>query len=88
MFAVFISVLALLAEEITFHKYNKKSDALKLAATAFVEPFLFHPFTLAWALLGNLYLLLGINTWGNMKREGLSKENKKEQKLPRRMVAG
>ena len=88
MFAVFISVLALLAEEITFHKYNKKSDALKLAATAFVEPFLFHPFTLAWALMGNLYLLLGINNWGNMKREGLSKENKKEQKLPRRMVAG
>ena len=88
MFAVFISVLALLAEEVTFHKYNKKSDALKLAVTAFVEPFLFHPFTLAWALLGNLYLLLGINSWGNMKREGLSKENKKEKKLPRRMVAG
>ncbi len=86
IFAVFISVLALLAEEITFHKYNKKSDALKLVAMAFVEPFLFHPLTLCYALMGNLFLLFGINEWGNMKREGLSKENKKEQKLPRPMV--
>jgi len=86
IFAVFISVLALLAEEITFHKYNKKSDALKLVAMAFVEPFLFHPLTLCYALMGNLFLLFGINEWGNMKREGLSKENKKEQKLPRPMA--
>jgi cellulose synthase/poly-beta-1,6-N-acetylglucosamine synthase-like glycosyltransferase len=56
-FAVFISVLALIAEEITFYQYNHKSDALKLAATAFVEPFLFHPFTLVWALMGNIYLI-------------------------------
>lgn len=88
MFAVFISVLALLAEEITFHKYNKKSDALKLAMTAFLEPFLFHPFTICWSLIGNLLLLFGNNNWGNMKREGLSKEKKiqKEQKLPQHLV--
>jgi poly-beta-1,6-N-acetyl-D-glucosamine synthase len=87
-FAVFISVLALIAEEITFYQYNHKSDALKLAATAFVEPFLFHPFTLVWALMGNIYLLLGINNWGNMKREGLSKENKKKEKVSHPLVAG
>ena len=87
-FAVFISVLAILAEEITFYKYNNKSDALKLAVTALVEPFLFHPFTLIWALLGNIYLLFGINSWGNMTREGLNKENKKKEKIPHQMVAG
>jgi poly-beta-1,6-N-acetyl-D-glucosamine synthase len=38
-FAVSLSIWAVLFEEITFHKYGRKRDVLRLIAAAFVEPF-------------------------------------------------
>ena len=69
-FAVSLSVWAVLFEEMTFHKYEKKRDVLKLIGTAFLEPFLFHPLTVAWAIKGNWDYLRGKRGWGKMVREG------------------
>ncbi len=74
-FVLLMSVLSLFAEELTFHKYNKKTETLKLLMTAFLEPFLYHPLTLFWSLVGNFYLFLGIRKWGDMKKQGFKKNS-------------
>ncbi len=76
-FAVFMSVLALMAEEFSYHKYSKRSDTAKLVLTALLEPILYHPIILINSLKGYLDLLLGKKSWGNMKRKGF-KEKKME----------
>ncbi|WPP48243.1 glycosyltransferase family 2 protein [Catalinimonas niigatensis] len=72
-FAVFMSVLALIAEEFSYHKYNRRSDTAKLVLTAFLDPVLYHPIILFNVLKGYLDLLLGKKSWGNMKRKGFRK---------------
>jgi poly-beta-1,6-N-acetyl-D-glucosamine synthase len=69
-FSVLVSMLALLAEEFSYHQYNRKRDVMKLVLTALIEPILFHPRTVWWALMGNLDLLKGKKTWGEMTRQG------------------
>ncbi len=69
-FAVSLTVWAVLFEELTYHKYEKKRDVLRLIGTAFLEPFLYHPLTLVWAVKGNWSFLTGQKSWGKMDRKG------------------
>jgi len=69
-YAVSLSIWAVLFEEMTYHKYEKKRDVLKLIGTAFLEPFFFHPLTVAWEIKGNWDYLFGKKGWGKMDREG------------------
>ena len=69
-FAVSLSIWAILFEEMTFHKYERKRDVLKLIGTAFLEPFLYHPLTVMWAIKGNWDYIRGKKGWGKMDREG------------------
>ncbi|MCD6347460.1 MAG: glycosyltransferase family 2 protein [Bacteroidales bacterium] len=69
-FAVAQSIWSVLFEELTYHKYNKASDVLKLIFTAFIEPVAYHPFILYWAIRGNLDYLAGNKSWGVMIRKG------------------
>jgi cellulose synthase/poly-beta-1,6-N-acetylglucosamine synthase-like glycosyltransferase len=71
-FAVSLSIWAVLFEEVTFHKYNKRWDVLKLIGTAFLEPFLYHPLVMLMSIKGNIDKLLKRNTWGNMERKGFN----------------
>lgn len=73
-FAVLLSLLALTAEEFSYYKYAKKSDTIKLIITAFLEPFLYHPIILFHSLKGNIELLAGKRSWGEMKRKGFHKD--------------
>ncbi len=76
-FAVSLSVWAVLFEEMTFHKYERKRDVLKLIGTAFLEPFFFHPLTVIWAIKGNWDYLRGRKGWGKMDREGFRDNSSK-----------
>lgn len=80
-FAVFLSILALIAEEFSYYKYAKKSDTFKLVITAFLEPILYHPIILFSSLQGNIDLLLGKKSWGEMKRKGFSAIDMKKTKV-------
>lgn len=75
-FAVSLSTWAILFEEMTFHKYEKRREVLKLFVMALVEPILYHPFTVYWSVRGNIDYLRGVRSWGKMEREGF-KNNKK-----------
>jgi cellulose synthase/poly-beta-1,6-N-acetylglucosamine synthase-like glycosyltransferase len=78
-FAVLLSTWAVLFEEITFHKYKKKRDVLKLLATALIEPF-FYPLHAYFAIRGNLGVLRGKKSWGHAERNGFGKKEKKQIK--------
>jgi poly-beta-1,6-N-acetyl-D-glucosamine synthase len=80
-FAVSLSIWAVLFEEITFHKYGRKRDVLRLIAAAFVEPF-FYPMHTLFALIGNIEALGGKQGWGKATRSGFDKK-KKSKKSPK-----
>ena len=74
-FAVSLSTWAVLFEEITFHKYKKKRDVLKLLSVALFEPFVY-PIHTYFAIRGNLEALRGKKSWGKAERNGFEKNKK------------
>ena len=78
-FAVCLSVWAVLFEEITFHKYGRKRDVLRLLATALVEPF-FYPMHTLFAVIGNIETIFGKQGWGKATRSGFEKKKRKPPK--------
>lgn len=71
-FAVSLSIWSVLFEEITFHKYEKRRDVMKLIGTAFLEPVFYHPMVMLMSIKGNLDKLFKRNTWGKMERKGFA----------------
>jgi cellulose synthase/poly-beta-1,6-N-acetylglucosamine synthase-like glycosyltransferase len=71
-FGFLYSVFAILVEVTTFNQYKKRSDILKLIATAFVEPILFHPFVVWSAVRGYTDFLQKKKSWGEMTRQGFN----------------
>jgi cellulose synthase/poly-beta-1,6-N-acetylglucosamine synthase-like glycosyltransferase len=72
-FAMLISSLALLSEEMSYFKYTNKRDIL----VAMVEPIWFHPRVVWWSLKGNFDLYKGKKSWGEMTRQGFVQYKKK-----------
>ena len=75
-FAVSVSIWAILFEEITYHKYKKKRDVLKLLIAALLEPF-FYPMYTYFAVRGNLEAMRGKKGWGKVERKGFEKKKKR-----------
>ncbi len=71
-FAVNLSAWTLLFEEITFHKYRKKRDVIKLFLTSLAEPF-FYPVHAWFAIRGNIDVITGKAGWGKAARSGFDK---------------
>ncbi|MEN8203504.1 MAG: glycosyltransferase [Bacteroidota bacterium] len=69
-FATSLSIWAVLFEEMTFHKYEKRRDVLKLIGTAFLEPIFYHPMVMLMSIKGNIDKIFNKNTWGKMERKG------------------
>lgn len=66
-FSIFLSTWSVLFEELTFHKYRKKKDVVKLIMTSFIEPFFY--VCMAWfAVKGNVGYFFGKKKWGTIKR--------------------
>ncbi|MFH0761651.1 MAG: glycosyltransferase [Bacteroidota bacterium] len=72
-FAVSLSIWAILFEELSYHKYERRRDVLNLVITAFLEPIVYHPMALSWAIRGNIDYLIGKHSWGEMARKGFTK---------------
>ena len=73
LFAVMFSVLALYTEEVTYHKYRKRTDFAKMLVAALIEPVYFHPITVFAALKGYIEKIRGKKSWGEMTRKGFDK---------------
>lgn len=74
IFAAMFSVMALLSEELTYHKYPRFKDFFKLLGAALIEPLYFHPLAVYAALIGYWEKLNGKKTWGEMTRQGFQKK--------------
>jgi biofilm PGA synthesis N-glycosyltransferase PgaC len=72
-FAVSLSIWSVLFEEITFHKYEKRRDVLRLIGMAFLEPIFYHPLVMFLTVKGSFDKLLNRNNWGRMERKGFKK---------------
>ena len=72
-FAVSLSIWAVLFEEITFHKYERRRDVLRLVGTAFLEPLFYHPMVMLMSIKGNIDKLFNKKSWGKMDHKGFSK---------------
>ena len=70
-FGFLYSVFAILMEVLTYNQYKDQKDIFKLVITAFLEPFIFHPFVVWSAIKGNIDYLRKRNSWGEMTRQGL-----------------
>jgi len=79
-FSIALSTVAILFEEMSYQQYTKGSDLVKLLLAAFLEPILYHPLTVYWAVKGNIQKIRGNNnSWGAMTRKGFKdKKNSAE----------
>ncbi|RYG22123.1 MAG: glycosyltransferase family 2 protein [Chitinophagaceae bacterium] len=76
-FSVMVTIFSVLLDEVTFKQYESKKEVLKLCGAAFLEPILYHPLVLFYALKGNFYFLTGKTLeWGQMQRQGFKKTKK------------
>jgi len=68
-FSIALSTWSVLFEEITFHKYRRKRDVVRLVLTSFIEPFMY--IILAWfSVKGNIQHIFKTGGWGTIKRNG------------------
>jgi len=82
LFAVTLSFWAVLFEELSFHRYKRRREVVKMLLTSLLEPIFFHPVVLFSTLRGNFKFFTGEKTWGKMERQGFKEDenNKKEIK--------
>ncbi|MFO7754593.1 MAG: glycosyltransferase family 2 protein, partial [Bacteroidales bacterium] len=80
-FAVSLSTWSVLFEEITFHKYERRRDVLRLLAVGLLEPF-FYPVHALFAVIGNIQFLRGKKGWGGAaERRGFEMKDNKRRKF-------
>lgn len=71
-FAVMISILVVIWDNITFKYYRNFSEVLKLILVAFLEPFLYHPMITFFGITGYFKFLSSRElAWGTMTRKGV-----------------
>jgi len=78
LFSVSYSSWAVIFEEFSFPRYRRNKDILKLILASLIEPFIYHPLNLWFALRGNFYYLIKIKSWGKMERKGFADKKKKQ----------
>lgn len=76
LYGVFLSVGAILIEEITYRRYPKWSSVLKLMLYAILENFGYRQLNAWWRVQALFQLLFGENGWGKITRRRFAKPKK------------
>lgn len=79
-FGYLYSVFGILMETLTYNQYKRRRDILNLLITAFLEPFIFHPFVVWSAIQGYIALYRKKQSWGEMTRKGFQKNKVQSSK--------
>ncbi len=72
-YGMLLSLWAIVLEELSFRRYKRRRDFLKLVAFAVVEGIGFRQLTVLFRLLGYWRFFRGVDTWGRMPREGIGR---------------
>jgi cellulose synthase/poly-beta-1,6-N-acetylglucosamine synthase-like glycosyltransferase len=76
-YSVMITTLAILWDQITFRHYKNWGEVLGLCFMAFIEPIIYHPMIVFFALRGYFNFITGKkHNWGNMQRQGFGQKPK------------
>lgn len=70
LYGMLLSVWAILLEEVSFRRYTRRIDVIRLLINAVVEAFGYRQLTLLFRLQAFWKLARGERGWGSMKREG------------------
>ena len=73
LYGALLSVIAVILEELSFRRYPRLMDLLRLAAYGVLENFGYRQLTTWWRLMGVVDYLRGKQAWGVMTRKGFSK---------------
>lgn len=76
LYGVLFSLGAVLLEEISFHRYSRPMDLIKLILFAIIENFGYRQMTVIWRVKAIWDYFRGVKTWGAMKRTGFARINK------------
>ncbi|MDD4992180.1 MAG: glycosyltransferase [Paludibacter sp.] len=76
-FAFMLTLFSVYFEESTFNTYKRKVDILKMIGLALLEPFIYHPMVVYWAIKGNISYFKGEKGWGKIERTGFSTRKSK-----------
>ncbi|MBT4413753.1 MAG: glycosyltransferase [Polaribacter sp.] len=81
-FAIMISSLVIIWDQMTFKYYNTTREVLTLFITAFLEPLFYHWMIMLFSIEGYFsYFTSGELAWGTMTRQGFdTAEERKEEK--------
>ena len=82
-FAVTLSTISILFEELSYQQYTSGRDILKLLVVALIEPLVYHPLTVYWAIRGNIDKITGKTAWGAMTRAGFTPRHSITNPTPR-----
>lgn len=75
LYSIMITTLAILWDQKTYHYYKTWKEVIGLALMAFIEPFVYHPLIVFFALRGYYFFIIGKKSnWGNMQRQGFGKK--------------
>jgi cellulose synthase/poly-beta-1,6-N-acetylglucosamine synthase-like glycosyltransferase len=75
LYSVMITTLAVLWDQIVYKHYKTWREVVGLASMAFIEPFVYHPLIVFFALRGYFNFITGKkHTWGNMQRQGFGQK--------------
>jgi cellulose synthase/poly-beta-1,6-N-acetylglucosamine synthase-like glycosyltransferase len=70
-YSVFITTISILWDQLTFRHYKTWGEVMGLCVMAFLEPIIYHPLIVFFALRGYYHAITGrAHTWGNMQRQG------------------
>ena len=73
VYGALISVAAVILEEVSFRRYPRLVDLLRLAMYGVLENFGYRQLTLWWRLRGSIDFLRGRAEWGPMVRRGFTR---------------
>ena len=73
-YGITLTLGAIFVEELTFRRYPRITDFIKLCLGAILEQFGFRQLHLYWRLRGMYRWLTGVQKWGDMKRTGFKKK--------------
>lgn len=77
LYAVMVTTLALLWDQLTFRYYKTWQEVMGLSLMALIEPLVYHPLIVFFALKGYFNFVTGRkHSWGNMQRRGFGQRKK------------
>jgi cellulose synthase/poly-beta-1,6-N-acetylglucosamine synthase-like glycosyltransferase len=72
LYGMLLSAWAVLLEEVSFRRYTRRADVLRLLMYAVIEAFAYRPLTVFFRLKAFWRFARGDRAWGRMEREGFT----------------